>query len=130
MSTPTHTLVIIRDKDHLQRLRKYRPVTEDDVRDHYAARITCSNPEACDVWVECPEDGHGDPEDYDYDEAVFHTVAHQWLAGSWCVPSPACAAAICDWDLPDGLDTTRDGSYPVELEWDDWLSVQLIEGGA
>lgn len=125
-----HTLVITRDEAGLARLRQYRPTTDWDTADFHRARIECSNPAACEVWVECCEDGHGDPEDYDYDSTMFHGVEHEYLGdlGAWCVPSPHCAAALCEWDIPDEIDTTKDGTYPVNVDWDDeWLIVTLID---
>lgn len=53
-------------------------------------------------------------------EYEFHGVLHEWRAGyGWTVPYPGCVVAGAVEDLPDGIDTGVDGTYPVEAEWDD-----------
>lgn len=122
-----HTIVVTRDTAGLAKLAQYRPTTEQDERDYYRATIECSDPASCDAWVECMEDGHVDPEEVDYEPTTMHGVYHEYIDGDWYVECSGCIAGMSDWDLPDGIDTTVDGTYPVRLEWDDWLNVELTE---
>lgn len=147
MSTD-HTIEITRDHEGLARLAKYRPITDEDRTDYYRAAITCSDPESCPGWIECREphevEGRsaeggpwtaeeGDPW-AEQDEYEFHGVAHEWRSGyGWTVAYPGCPVAAGDWEVPDEIDTTVDGKYPVDADWDDdtcYLTVLTKEKSA
>ena len=138
-----HTVIVTRDERGLARLAEYRPLTEQDRQDYYAWRVECSDPESCEGWTECIEahevdgrsaaDGPYEADEADpwdgWDQYEFHGVLHEWQGGYWTVPYPGCVVAGAVEDLPDGIDTTVDGTYPVEAEWDDeWCYLTVSDG--
>ena len=140
-----HIVHITRDAGKLARLAEFRPVTEQDRADQYAVHIECTVPGGCGGWEECREphevDGVSAADGpYDtvcscadaeatacsipwcgHDEFEFHGVLHEWRSGyGWTVDFDGCVlAAYPDFELPDGIDTTRDGKWRVEDDWDD-----------
>lgn len=141
-----HKIVVTRDGPGLALLATLRPVTEQDRADHHTWRVVCSDPAGCPGWVECREahevdgrsaaDGPWEADEDDpwaeQDEFVFHGVAHEWRYGhGWTVDYAGCPVEGSDAELPDGIDTTVDGEYLVEVEWDDEFCVlTLVEAGA
>lgn len=141
-----HKIVVARDERGLARLAALRPVTEQDRADHHFWRVVCSDPAGCPGWVECHEthevdgksaaDGPWEADEDDpwaeQDEFVFHGVPHEWRSEyGWTVDYDGCPVECADAELPDGIDTTVDGEYPVEVEWDDEFCVlTLVEAGA
>lgn len=137
-----HQIRVYRDEPGLERLRQHRPLTAQDRLDHYVWHIECSDPVACPGFQECREphkvggvdadDGPWDaPEDapWDgYDVFTFHGVPHEWHDGwGWTVPYRGCPVSGSDLDLPDGVPTEVDGTYPVLVEWDDddcWITLK------
>lgn len=135
-----HTFVVEADQNHLDRLAKIRPVTDEDRADAWTWHVECSDPAACPGWIECAKDHPGmDPDDEDspafdkHDEEVeIHGVMHTWIWGyNWTVPFVGCPVAEDrDHDIPDGIPTplARPGRYPVETEWDETdCTLMLIE---
>ena len=140
-----HTVEVTRHEWSLAKLAERRPITAEDRANHYDWRIVCSDPRRCPGWIECHEphevdgrsaaDGPWDAEEADpwaeQDEFVFHGVLHEWRSGhDWTVAYDGCPVEGADTDLPDGIDTTCDGTYPVEVEWDDELVYLTLSKGA
>lgn len=131
-----HIIEISRDEAFLARLAEYREPDEQDRRDAYQVHIECPAPENCTGWEEC-NDPHTSPDGslnaddgpYDCEEDVpwegqdefeFHGVPHEWRSGyGWTVPYQGCIVAAQDIEVPEGIDTTRDGRWLVEDDWDD-----------
>lgn len=97
-------------------------------------RVTCTVEGGCGGWMECgephevdgisaadgPHDCDPDAPWADCDEFTFHGVDHEWRVGyGWTVDYDGCPITPWHFDLPDGIDTTRNGSWLVENEWDD-----------
>lgn len=131
-----HILVVSRDEDYLKLLAQHRELDEQDARDAYRVNIECPTPENCTGWEECrgphtSPDGFLDANDgpYDceedvpwegYDEFEFHGEVHTWRdSWGWTVPFPGCIVAAQDIEVPEGIDTTRDGRWLIEDDWDD-----------
>ena len=127
MSAADHKIVVTRDERGLARLAALRPVTEQDRADYYAWRVVCSDPAGCPGWVECTETHEVDDDPWgDFDRYLFHGVMHDWRAGyGWTVDYAGCPVEDSDTELPDGIDTTVDDEYPIEVEWDDELCVLI-----
>lgn len=135
-----HKIVVARDERGLARLAALRPVTAQDRADHYTWRVVCSDPAGCPGWIECREthefngrsaaDGPYEADEGDLwdgqDEFVFHGVPHEWRSGyGWTVAYAGCPVECSDAELPDGIDTTVDGEYPIEVDWDDEFCVLI-----
>lgn len=131
-----HFVTVHVDAAHLDQLARFRPVTDADRADAYAATIECSDPAACDGWIECDKDHDGyDPEDetspaYDeFEDVMIHGVPHDWHYG-WTVPYAGCpvvGSCHLGWDVPEGIPMDRPGRYLVDDEWDDSLvSLTLV----
>lgn len=129
-----HYIEITRDTVGLGRLGKYRSITDKDVKDYYAARLICTDPSTCPGWIECDKDHTGyDPDDEtsvvfdEYEDVLIHGEYHNWRYGyGWVVDFPGCPVTGNDWEVPDEIDTKRDGKYLVDVEWEDefvYLSV-------
>lgn len=142
-----HIIAISRDEKFLARLAKYREPDEQDRKDAWQAHIECTVRGGCGGWEECREphtspDGLVDANDGPYDtvcscaesesttcsppwcgcdEFEFHGVWHEWRWGyGWTVPFEGCVlASNHDFEIPDGIDTTRDARWRVEDDWDD-----------
>lgn len=111
-------------------------MTSDDVRDAYRAYVTCSDPEACEGWIECDGDHTGydpyDPDSPAYDrleDVLIHGEMHAWrhdIAG-WSVDYPGCPVLPhADEQDFDGIDWSRPGTYLLQEEWEEdgcWLLV-------
>lgn len=148
-----HIIEISRDEAFLARLAKYRTPDEQDRRDAYRETITCCVAGGCGGWQVCmePHEINGvNATDSPYGTACscaeaesttcsipwcgydgfeFHGVWHEWRWGyAWTVPYEGCVLAeYDDYELPDGIDTTRDGRWLVEDDWDDTdCSLMLI----
>ena len=128
-----HVVHITRDDAFLSRLAEYREPDDQDREDAWQEHIECTVPDGCGGWQECLEphevDGvSADDGPYDCEEGVpwegrdefeFHGVSHEWRWGhGWTVDFRGCPLAITEVELPDGIDTTRDGKWRVEDDWD------------
>lgn len=141
-----HIINISRDEAFLARLGEYRAPDEQDRRDAYQVKIECPTPENCIGWDECHEphtspDGFLGADDGPYDSVCscaeaestscttpwcgrddfeFHGVEHTWRdSWGWTVPFEGCIVAAYEIEVPDGIDTTRDGRWLIEDDWDD-----------
>lgn len=126
----THHITITRDRGELARItaRTGRPTALEDWEDYYLASVTCVTPDACNGWQECHEGHDGfDPDDeaspaYDCDEFIIHGVAHTWRGWhGWTVAYPGCViqANANEMDMPYGIDTRRDATWLLDIDWDD-----------
>ena len=118
-----HHVVVKVDRDHLARLAKYWPVTDEDA---YTASVECSDPAACHGWIECDGDHDGyDVDDEDspafeqYDGFEIHGVWHDYNSYGWVVDYPGCPVAGNADLYVDGIPMDREGRYEVEDYWDD-----------
>lgn len=130
-----HIIEISRDLNFLERIRKYRPTTPEDVEDSYTYSVICLTPGGCGGWEECSEDHEVDGKDagdgpYDcdeddpwegWDEFESHGVVHTWMCSNgWTVPFKGCIVSEygIDAGLPEGIDTKRDSRWLIEDDWD------------
>lgn len=123
-----HYAHVTRDRTLLRRLAQLRRVTRQDVLDYSLITVTCSNPSACEGWIKCSADHDGyDPDDPDspaYDEwegVMIHGKIHDWHSiYGWVTEHPGCPVIdhTPEQDF-DGIDTSRDGTYLLDIDWDD-----------
>lgn len=139
-----HIIEISRDEAFLARLAEYRAPDEQDRRDAYQATIQCTVEGGCGGWQACDAlheanglSAEGGPYETvcscaetesttcstpwcGHDEFEFHGVEHTWRwSWGWTVPYEGCPVAASDAELPDGIDTERDGRWLVDDDWDD-----------
>ncbi|WP_087005977.1 hypothetical protein [Gulosibacter sp. 10] len=139
-----HIITITRDEDFLKRLSQYREPDEHDRSNAYTYSVECTVSGGCGGWQECgkPHEVDGvDASDGPWEtpcscayveadhhsipwcgeeEFEFHGVLHEWRWGyGWTVPYTGCIIRDYPPELPDGIDTERDGRWLVDDDWDD-----------
>jgi hypothetical protein len=129
-----HYLIIEKDTEYAERFPNF-----DEERRY---RLECPEGNGCSGFSGCNEphiiDGknaNGGPWDCDegepwdgMDAFTFHGEEHTWRSGfGWVVPYKGkCVIAECDWEPPEGADSKPYGRYPVEDDWFDETSVDIL----
>lgn len=108
----THTLIIKGD------------VEEPNNSDLFSYDIRCpAVSDDCRMWVECDIPNCAHDNGHDAGE-VFHGKRHQYIAGSWSVPTDTCYLLVAD-EMPDaaaflaGKEHLEAGEYEIGHDFDE-----------
>lgn len=134
MST-RHYARVTRDRHLLRRLAQLRRVTRQDILDYAHITITCTDPDACEGWIECRWDHDWyDPDEStspaygQYEDVMIHGEPHAWHNRyGWTVAHPRCPVEdkAPEQDF-DGIDTDRDGTYLLDIDWYDDTCIATV----
>ena len=105
----------------------------DEQSDDVEYTISGEHDDQCEMWIECfkswhrhPRNDYGQYGGYDEWSTKRVPVVHQWIDGSWMVPSSDCSFRYAfENDNPDRQMTDL-GIYDARVDWvDDWWIAEL-----
>lgn len=118
-----HVAVITRGENH------FEATDEDDGQEDWSIEIDCTQPESCEGWITCVDEGHPDPVSFGSEEAVVDGILHTWRGPDhgWTIPASGCVVQMSQ-DWSNGIDEAAfdlghavgAGSYRVDVDWNEF----------